>query len=407
MAHGKFFTSKLKKLIPFLIILLLLEVSTRVAHTIVNDVKDSRKESNWFDYSPEVGWKRRSGFNGDIQGIHRAFDSKGFLLCDSAQIKQKTTPKILILGDSCTYGTKVPTEKSLAELLDKLLPEYAVINLSMSGYSSYQCLKTFEKYADKLDPEIVIMASNMNDRRYVLREFEQDSSQWFRKVYLTRTVMRKLGYASYIMNLMSLVIAPEKGKTPEEIYGRSSELPVNELNARVPPEKYRENLANMAQLAKKKNISLVFLLLPDNPISTARLYKGIELITQAQYNAAIAELTSFIREPYNMYGALSKLYLADAYKKKGLVNYAEHSLKLGQGPISLHGGMPLYFDSQYHEIMSSVAKDSGVFLCDARAPLKYNPEHFIDFCHFDENGHLLVANLLAKKVNGISKTKKD
>ena len=407
MGQGRFFTSKLKKLIPFLIILLLLEVTARVAYTIVNDVKDSRNQSNWFDYSPEVGWKRRPGFNGDIQGINRAFDSKGFLLCDSDQVKQKTKPKILILGDSCTYGTKVHTENSLAEILDKLLPEYAVINLSMSGYSSYQCLKVFEKYADKLDPEIVIMASNMNDRRYVLRELEKDSSQWFRKVYLTRTVMRKLGYASYIMNLMSLVIAPEKGKTPEEIYGRSSELPVNELNARVPPEKYQENLTNMARLAKEKNISLVFLLLPDNPISTARLYKGMELIKRAQYEAAIAELTNFIREPYNMYSALSKLYLADAYKKKGLVNYAEHSLKLGQGPVSLHGGMPLYFDRQYHEIMSSVAKDSGVFLCDGRATLKNNPERFIDFCHFDQGGHQLIASLLAQKVNDISKTKKD
>jgi len=65
----------------------------------------------------------------------------------------------------------------------------------------------------------------------------------------------------------------------------------------------------------------------------------------------------------------------------------------------LHGGAPVRLDSAYNDIMREVAMEHGAELVDAAAALHFSD--YDDFCHFNENGHRKIAELLAERLSRI------
>ena len=83
--------------------------------------------------------------------------------------EEKVTPgrRILFLGDSNTFGIRVPLEKTFALQLETLLPGTRSLNLGVPGYSSLQGKQLLARHLAALDPEVVVIAFHYNDRRYV------------------------------------------------------------------------------------------------------------------------------------------------------------------------------------------------------------------------------------------------
>jgi hypothetical protein len=82
-------------------------------------------------------------------------------------VKKGTRPRILILGDSMTFGHGVgdedPYPQRLQEILDSRGESVEVINAAIRGYSSDQSYKLFATRLRALDPDLVIFGHYWND----------------------------------------------------------------------------------------------------------------------------------------------------------------------------------------------------------------------------------------------------
>jgi lysophospholipase L1-like esterase len=385
--------------------LLLLECSTRGLITLREDLRPS--PDPWYVYSEDLRWERRPNYSGSIVGMQmpleksytRDFDSQGFFLADSRQIAANREPRILVFGDSSTFGWGVPAHLSYAEVLDRLLPGMSVINLGVNGYTSYQGYKALVKYLPELKPDIIVVSFNVNDRRYVLSSDGVDSDAKFHQDMRARQweVLRERVYLYRLLRvLLSRAGLVKAGTKPEEVFVED----VRTLTVRVPPEQYRQNLVNMAKLAKENNVALVFLVLKDNPVQTLHLRRGVDLLEKSEFDAAIRELEIAVNLK-NPTSDLARKYLATAYEKQGNVEAAKKAAKLLPLLLSVHGGYPIYLDSEYNDIMRGVATENGIKLVEAGYALDKDASIYLDNSHPDKNGHLWIANLLYPAVSQV------
>lgn len=82
--------------------------------------------------------------------------------------KRKGTLRILVLGDSITFGEGVWLEETFAKRLEKDLQEFPnkkieVINAGVCGYNTLEEYLYLRERGIKLDPDIVIIAFYLND----------------------------------------------------------------------------------------------------------------------------------------------------------------------------------------------------------------------------------------------------
>jgi lysophospholipase L1-like esterase len=376
--------------------IVLLEFSARALFT-VQATANSLLTPEWYTFSTDVGWEKTKNFDGSFYGVHYQFDPHGFLAIDTEKISNSHDLKILTLGDSVTFGFGVPPESSFPEILDDLLPSVSVINLAVSGYSSFQGYKTLLKYAPTINPALIIVSFGHNDRRYVLSEYEEDSDVEFAKVatgHRWEVVRRTLYLEQLIQVLMSkarLVKNPESVTAVED---------VRKLNVRVPPESYRNNLINIARFSKERHIPLIFLVLKDNPMYTEHLRQGLKFLEESRYDLAEREL-HIAYHLHNPFSALAQKYLTIAYEQLGNFEEARKIMRLEHPFVSLHGGDVLYQDVEYNEIMRSVGRQYGITLVEAGDVMDGDPSLYTDDCHPDEKGHEKIARLLLPAIKKI------
>lgn len=67
----------------------------------------------------------------------------------------------------------------------------------------------------------------------------------------------------------------------------------------------------------------------------------------------------------------------------------------------MHGGLPVYLDTEYQSIMRNVANAYGIKLVEASQELDKDPSLYIDNCHPNDLGHEIIARLLYKAVKDI------
>ena len=393
------YTFSIQRLAKYTLVTILifafLEGGVRIATTIYNDHDESGK---WYIYSSDLGWERRPGFNSNVASTKKQFDSNGYLASDTQQISDTSKPKIIFIGDSVTFGYNVATPSTFVELLDTSLPSVSVINLGVIGYTSYQGYKTLLKYGLQLNPSLLIVSFNYNDRRYVLQQTDIDSNARFTSI--ANSFTRKLLDKVYLLKSMRYVITKSFIST---ITPKLHSVNINDLHPRVPPSSYRRNLVRIAKLAREKQIPLIFMLLKDNPALTKHLRQGIELFEKSEYDLAAQQLKLAARASADA-SVIARKYLAKIYKEIGDEQKAKEVSTLNKPFISLLGGYPLYPDTVYNEIMIAVAHEYSVSLLDAGRLLEQNPANYHDFCHPNEYGHQQIYRLLYNAVSKIHLT---
>jgi len=75
--------------------------------------------------------------------------------------------RILILGDSVTYGLFVPRERVFSEILEagfrSRAPRIEVLNAGVNGYTLYNELKLYAERLRRFEPDLVLVGICMND----------------------------------------------------------------------------------------------------------------------------------------------------------------------------------------------------------------------------------------------------
>jgi len=99
---------------------------------------------------------------------HPQISSQGLRDDEVTVPKPKGTFRILVLGDSVTYGVDVLKSQAFPDRLEGFLRDQfsesvEVINAGVSGYTAYNELQYYLTQGRKFEPDLVIVASCMND----------------------------------------------------------------------------------------------------------------------------------------------------------------------------------------------------------------------------------------------------
>src|SRR5262245_57386983 len=231
-------------------LLLLWEVAARVAFTVHLGLA---KQPDWFAYSAELGWDRRASFEGlDDCGVDRTFHAQGLVAEEAERLaaKREGQFRALFLGDSNTYGSCRETDETFVGVANRLLPQVASFNLGMNGYTSYQGYKALMKYGDLIDPNVVVISFNFNDRRFVLLPDQADGDGAFRRLHTSNRI-RSLAEISYLFWTVTYLAGKLNFSSPRatKMVGAMSAANVrlDQVRPRVDPKDYRDNLTRMVQ----------------------------------------------------------------------------------------------------------------------------------------------------------------
>ena len=118
---------------------------------------------------PERGYQLRAGFDGTTRaGVHLAINSLGLRGPETTREKPAGVRRVLILGDSVTFGWGVAEAETFGRRLEaKLRSELAcpieVLNAGVSGYGSVEEAHYFLHEGLTLSPDVVLIYHVEND----------------------------------------------------------------------------------------------------------------------------------------------------------------------------------------------------------------------------------------------------
>ena len=126
-------------------------------------------QSRWI-LPREFEVRRAGGKDEDYwwHGVLHRFNKQGFRgkdLPETAALPRDHS-RIIVLGDSLTYGYAVSEDETYPRLIERLLgPSWRVevLNLGVSGYQSEEVLELARTYVPRLKPDLVIYGHCLND----------------------------------------------------------------------------------------------------------------------------------------------------------------------------------------------------------------------------------------------------
>jgi lysophospholipase L1-like esterase len=123
--------------------------------------------------------------------------------------KKSDIPRIVVIGDSFTFGFGVPLEDTYVKQLEVLLTEklgpVEVLNLGVTAYQAWHFIELLEERVASLEPDLAIVAFFLDDMAYPVRPniinarnpaevWNENKESKFRLGALTRTVSKQLDY---------------------------------------------------------------------------------------------------------------------------------------------------------------------------------------------------------------------
>jgi lysophospholipase L1-like esterase len=398
-------TTILIGLITTLACLVILESLSRILFTVRADF--ASPGSDWYQYVPDVGWERRPHFKGvsaeESRRQHalryqREFDSRGFFAFDTEQIHSSAQKKILVIGDSNTFGWGVPSRSAYPEVLDDLRRDTAVINLGVPGHSSFQGYEMLIKHFEQIRPDVVIASYSFNDRRIVPADETADSRGRFERLAQSQQfdlIRGKVYLFRMIESGMSKLGLLKSSGEPDPL------VDLRRAKSRVSPEQYRQNLEHIARFCQERHVPLVFVVFQDNPAHSEHLRAGIAHLNHGRYEQAERELRVAVNID-NGFSDLARKHLAMALERRGASEEAKvmAALNLPTWAVT-QGGKLLHLDAEYNDIVRAVATQYGATVVEAGQVIAQDPSLYLDMCHPDERGHRLTANLLNHALDGL------
>lgn len=369
--------------------MIILEAGLRVGSTVHHDLTRPPEWRPAVDFlnahvlSPTIGWERRPSYIGRVANTRRQYVQAGYFVQDAPKVHDTSRRRVWFLGDSRTFGWGVNVEQTFAEVVERKLG-VAAINLAVPGYSTYQghlALKRWLELAPQ--PDAVVLAFDYNDRRYGT----PDSGPHFQT--LAKAASRQFDGLEHVYIYRAMRgLMRRVGLIPEP---PSRMLAVRTMKPRVSEQDYAANLAALVMTARAARVPVFFLELDDNPIQTYHLRTGVQALRTGDYPAAIAHLSVADADTRHGFEAVSRIYLAEAYRRYGDTTRQRAAEWYYDAHWSSTGGAPIRLASDYHAILRRVAQEYDVTVIDGTV----EPRQYFDGCHFTVEGHEQVGRAVA------------
>lgn len=127
----------------------------------------TQAERNFWAYDAMLGWAHQPGQRGRFS--HRDFSVSvsinSFGLRDREYPVERVPGKqrMLVLGDSFTWGFGVEQDEAFSEVLERRHPDWEIINAGVSGYGTDQQLLWLERRGIAFQPDVVLLAFHEGD----------------------------------------------------------------------------------------------------------------------------------------------------------------------------------------------------------------------------------------------------
>lgn len=202
------------------------------------ELKSEKKDS-------EVGYLHKASSKAHLMGVDVEINSKGLRNKEFNEQPEPSTYRIVFLGDSLTFGWGVKEEETFARRLEAKLSSQKpveIINAGHGNYNSTQEANFFLKYAEKWNPNHVVLFYFINDA-----EEMQMSTKW-----------DFLGHSRLVSLFWSAYRATGWGKQ-----GRSFVDYYQNLYKSEGWEKSKSSIKKISDLCVEKGIKFQVVILPE------------------------------------------------------------------------------------------------------------------------------------------------
>ena len=130
---------------------------------------ESEPDSYLRDPDPDVLFVPKPGFRGYSEGTEVAISSRGLRDREYDAAHPPNTTRIVVLGDSVTFGPGVLAEETFSKQLEHRLNglgdgrRYEVINTGVIGYNTIQERARLERVGLQFQPDVVVLTFVVND----------------------------------------------------------------------------------------------------------------------------------------------------------------------------------------------------------------------------------------------------
>jgi len=289
LRHGKLATLALF-LSSIVAVLLAAEISLRLFYPLISDY-----DLEMFRYAaygkmpgsvPGLSHKHKPGayFN-KLYGVEVKINSNGLRDYEYSFKKPLNTYRILVLGDSITFGWGVPFEKVYSKVLESRLNKngdrvsYQVINAGVGNYQIKDEVSLLKYEGMKYDPDMIILGYFVDDPKI------NETPRFF---YLKK-YSYLYAFLSAHLNAIKIKLFPE-----EDYYHYYARL--YEPHSKTIDNLF-ENLSELRSIVEKKDIPILIVLIPD--IHNIRNYpfKGVYKLIVTEFgmcnNANVIDLMPY------------------------------------------------------------------------------------------------------------------
>ncbi len=172
-----------------------------------------------------------------------------------------TGPRIVTMGNSCTFGWGVPTGAGYPRQLEAMLPDsFQVINAGVPGYTSLQGKRFYTKDLSGLDPDYVTILFGFNDHWAAASEIsdkeQEPPPQWILDIQNT---MGELHTYRLMKKALLSAIEPDI----DSLYSRTEPV------YRVGLDDFYRNLVDLAGMVQADDAEPILL---TSPIASLKTY---------------------------------------------------------------------------------------------------------------------------------------
>jgi lysophospholipase L1-like esterase len=375
-------------------IILLLTCIEALSYFILPDVKLDRIDSISIilEQEPVLFWRVRPHLNTEFQGVKVVTNSLGLRSKEFAIKKEKNVYRIIVLGESPTFGWGVNFENTYAYLLerklsnDNLKKKIEVINASQIGYTSYQGLILLQNYLLKYSPDLVTIPYVLNDidvYRFYRNEgiSDKELSVPSHSLVMFSNVIDRSRFVVALKNFMKKII-----NSNDRIAVFYLKKQFKLAKTRVSAEDYKANLLKIINICNANNIKVVFLKMP--------------------VNLSLPSLSDQEKKLLMDGNSCSDFYydLAQNYDKQGKY----HQARFYYNQAREYKILDCYAQSKvYHSIVDEVSKKNNVPLVDVDALFVRTGTYqelfngLNDSIHPNSRGHEIIAEALSDTIKSV------